>query len=808
MGKTFQEYLAFKAKEKELQEVEKDADGNLVNKDGKVLRKNRTGKKSEPEASDKETEVDTKPETDDEESPEPKLKPKKKVKAEPAEKESEPEPDTKDKKSSESDAKGSEIDDKEEDDKEAGQNIVKKKQDADDVNKKDKLDKKRFNPTRFVNVKPEITEAVYDTVVITFGRMNPVTVGHEKLINKVISTARTKRATPFVYLTHTTDPKKNPLPYNQKLMFAQAAFGSRLVVNSRAKTIIDVAKELQRTFKTLILVVGSDRVKEFDTLLKKYNGKEFTFDDIQVISAGERDPDAEGVTGMSASKMRKAAEDGDLNAFTKGLPSKLKRQAKSVYGAVRAGMGIAEGIEEIEQDYLEEALTRQQRLRRKMTMRRMKSKIMMGRRRAMKKRATLDVLKNRSRRLVYRMLKKRFSKGRYADMPYSARQRVDDRIKKISKNRIDTLMRRFLPKVKKVQQDRLAAKIKKKNSTNTPKPKSVKITKAIESTNFDSMWESYMAERVKDGKLDPNSPMGKTKLTGREVTQYYRDNPAAKRAARDKNIKLAIELALDLGGNMNYAIKEIEKLKRNLSKHPEVKKALRSANENFDYEGYAEYTLEARMKSPQDKDVKDLKGTQPSKYYKGVKKDTKDDRDAHFKAKAKMDDDNPKAYTPAPGDKDPKTGELKKTKPSNHTDKFKKMFGEQKAMKRPHMLIARNGKPVVDRRFKQFRNGPEELEAQRVRKIASLMQVAEDVEFIFESNPKKALKSKAEKTGISYGILKKVFDRGVAAWRTGHRPGTTPTQWGLARVNSFATKSKGTWGKADKDLADKVRDKK
>jgi len=807
MGKTFQEYLAAKAKEKELQEVEKDADGNIVNKDGKILKKARGNKKPEPEADGKETEVDTKPETDDE--PEAELKPKKKVKSDDEVEVDDTKDDPK-AASKDSDKAGTEIDDKEDDDKETGQNIVKKT--ADKNSSDEKQNKKRFNPTRFVNVKPEITEnlneAAYDTAVISFGRMNPVTVGHEKLINKVLTTARSRRATPFVYLSHSTDPKKNPLPYDQKLMFAQAAFGRRLVVKSRARTIIEVAKELQKTFKTLILVVGSDRVKEFDDLLNRYNGKEFTFDKIEVISAGERDPDAEGVTGMSASKMRKAAEDGDLASFKKGLPRKLQSKAKSVYGAVRAGMGIKEGIEEIEQDYLEEALTRQQRLRRKMVMRRMKSKIMMGRRRALKKRATLEVLKNRSRRLVYRMLKKRFSKGRYAEMPYSARQRVDDRIKKISKNRIDTLMRRFLPKVKAVQKARLANKIKKKNSTSTPKPKSVKVAKpAIES--YDALWEAFQAERVVKGKLDPNSPMGKTKLTGREVSQYYRDNPAAKRAARDKNVKLAIELALDLGGNMNYAIKEIEKLKRNLSKHPEVKKALRSANENFDYESYAEYTLEARMKSPQDKDVKDLKGTQPSKYYKGVKKDTKDDRDAHFKRKAKMDDDNPKAYTPAPGDKDPKTGELKKTKPSNHTTKFKKMFGtEQKILKRPHMLIARNGKPVVDKRFKHFRNGPEQLEAERQRKMAALLQVAEDVEFIFESNPKAALKKKAEKTGMPYGILKKVFDRGVAAWRTGHRPGTTPTQWGLARVNSFATKSSGTWGKADSDLAKKVRDSK
>jgi hypothetical protein len=96
-----------------------------------------------------------------------------------------------------------------------------------------------------------------------------------------------------------------------------------------------------------------------------------------------------------------------------------------------------------------------------------------------------------------------------------------------------------------------------------------------------------------------------------------------------------------------------------------------------------------------------------------------------------------------------------------------------------------------------------EITENRINELYDLM---EQVEFVSEkSNPEKSLKDKAEKSGMPYAILKKVFDRGVAAWRTGHRPGTTPVQWGLARVNSFATKSPGTWGKADKDLADKVK---
>jgi len=143
--------------------------------------------------------------------------------------------------------------------------------------------------------------------------------------------------------------------------------------------------------------------------------------------------------------------------------------------------------------------------------------------------------------------------------------------------------------------------------------------------------------------------------------------------------------------------------------------------------------LNEDMKVKQDPDVDDEPGTQPAKYYKGLSKSEKEARSKHF-AKG--------SSAPAPGDEDAET------KPSKHTIKYKKMFGEEKI---------------------------------------------------------EGLKDKASKSGISYGILKKVYDRGMAAWKTGHRPGTTPQQWAFARVNSFITKGKGTWGGADKDLAGKVK---
>jgi len=155
-------------------------------------------------------------------------------------------------------------------------------------------------------------------------------------------------------------------------------------------------------------------------------------------------------------------------------------------------------------------------------------------------------------------------------------------------------------------------------------------------------------------------------------------------------------------------------------------------------------------RTPEDPDIKDRKGTQPAKYHSGLSKSTKAKRDAHFKKGQKMDDNNPAAYKPAPGDASAKTKE------SKYTKKFKDMYGEEK-MK----------------------------------------------EEIFEDTSE-ALKNKAEKSGVSVGILRKVYNRGVAAWRTGHRPGTTPEQWGMARVNSFLTGGK-TRTTADADLWKKVR---
>ena len=203
---------------------------------------------------------------------------------------------------------------------------------------------------------------------------------------------------------------------------------------------------------------------------------------------------------------------------------------------------------------------------------------------------------------------------------------------------------------------------------------------------------------------------------------------------------------------------------------------------------YTDFTqeLDEAMKVKQDKDVKDREGTQPAKYYAGdMKKSTKQARARHFEKGSKMDDDNPAAYKPAPGDKSAKT------KPSKHTLKYKQMFGENKSDKAMMMKL-------TTKAMKAIPNSPDQKELIKqvnvYRKKLGMKPMKEE-----NLNEKiEGLVKKAEKSGISYGILKKVYDRGMAAWKTGHRPGTTPQQWAFARVNSFITG--GGARKADADL--------
>jgi hypothetical protein len=188
------------------------------------------------------------------------------------------------------------------------------------------------------------------TVYFTFGRMNPPTIGHEKLLNTL--SAKSGNNPYRVFLSQSQDKNKNPLSYKDKIKFVRKMFprhARSVMMNPKVKTFLDAAGVLYNEgFKNLVMVVGSDRVTEFDTLLSKYNGKKtrgvfFNFARITVISAGDRDPDSDAVSGASATKQRQFAKGNDFTGFSQGLPKGMNNQdAKGIFNAVRSGMGLTE----------------------------------------------------------------------------------------------------------------------------------------------------------------------------------------------------------------------------------------------------------------------------------------------------------------------------------------------------------------------------------------------------------------------------------------------------------------------------------
>ena len=610
---------------------------------------------------------------------------------------------------------------------------------------------KEFDSAKYVELEPTIDEArsANGTAVVAWGRMNPMTAGHEKLVKKVMDVAKSEKGTPHVFLTHSYDSKMNPLSYNDKIKYTQKAFGP-VVKKSTAKTIFELLKQLNVSFNKIVLVAGSDRVKEFNTTLNKYNGKEYNFDEIKVVSAGSRDPDADDVSGISGTKMRNYAAT-DMAKFKKNLPKRIQGDAEDIASSIRKGMNMSEE-NDLEMD---EALNRVQRFKKARSMRKARAKIKRGQERAKRKKADMKKIKQRAQKSARNMIKDRLAKPKkYASLSYAEKERIDKRMEKIPPARIDRLARKMIPMVKKKEQERLASARSKK-----------------EEVSLDEQFAMFME----------------------------------------------------------------------------------------------------KMTKPQDSDVSDRPGSQPKGYYKGVDKNKKDARAAHFEKGAKMSDDNPAAYKPAPGDKEAKTKESKFTKKARAMGFTEDLIWEElvegldeglwgkRVMKRPHMLYAANGKVKFDKRFKMYKpkdmkesvkkgthisddpkaqeriekffkglkhqpkgkdmkdmfgfmmkqmgynpkTGLKEANEFDIEDIAELYEATEG--YMSEDKASKSLKDKAAKSGMPAGILRKVYDRGVAAWRTGHRPGTTPEQWGHARVNSFITKSSGTWGKADKDLAAKVR---
>jgi len=553
-----------------------------------------------------------------------------------------------------------------------------------------------------------------ETVAFTFGRFNPPTIGHEKLISKL---AQVSGSNPyFVFPSQSQNPKKDPLPFALKIAYMRKMFprhAKNIIADAKVRTALDVIVKLYNEgYKNVTMVVGSDRVKEFSSLLNTYNGVEgkrhgfYKFDNINVVSAGQRDPDADGAEGMSASKMREMAMNSDFENFKQGVPSNF-RDAKKLYLDVRKNMGIREEKDLGQLDDYES----------------MRDEYLTG-----KIWNVGDIVEVNG--VVGEIVRKGTNYVSYSDNTgkinkawlHEISQHMDESvIKDLSKD----LAKLFFGKKIYHTIKRIAHKDRYKIALERLRALRNDVRRV-------GGWEEW-ADR--HGLRSPGHSIHKGGVESMIMKQ-----------------------AADFAG---IGVRELQKV---MSKETRM--------ESF---SLFEKKKENKKDTTQDPDVDELPGSQPKQYYKDVEKDKKDDRARHFARKTKVDDDDPSAYTPAPGDVGAKT------KPSKHTKKFKQMFGETDpcwdGYKQVGTKKGKSGKTVPN-------CVPEET------------QLDEKIE---------GLVKKAEKSGMPYSILKKVYDRGMAAWRTGHRPGTTPQQWAMARVNSFVTKSSGTWGKADADLAKQVR---
>ena len=183
----------------------------------------------------------------------------------------------------------------------------------------------------------EVVEAKNTTAVFAFGRFNPPTAGHKKLVD----TIKAQNGDHYLFLGPTkTNRKQDPLTHEQKVTYATAMFPGVKIGDASIRTWVDAMKYLQsHGYTSVLYVAGSDRVEQFNKLLNTYNGKDYQFDSIKVISAGERDPDADGVSGVSASKMRELAARGDRDNFVRMTPLDPKL-AGTMYDDVRKGLGV------------------------------------------------------------------------------------------------------------------------------------------------------------------------------------------------------------------------------------------------------------------------------------------------------------------------------------------------------------------------------------------------------------------------------------------------------------------------------------
>ena len=721
--------------------------------------------------------------------------------------------------------------------------------------------------------KTSLTEATRSQVVVSFGRMNPMTNGHEKLADKIKAEAKKRNADAKLYLSHSTNPKKDPLDFKTKVKFAKKAFGP-MVQNSVARTIIEVAKELSGKYDDLIVVVGSDRIPEFKTLLNKYNGKDFTFKTIEVVSAGERDPDAEGVSGMSGSKMRGFVTSDDFNSFKQGVPSKLSdSDAKALFDAVKRGMNLKEELEQQDEAVLSYAARRGRAQR----FRKLSKRIQRARALQMKRVADPKRLKQRATKMAFQFFRSRLASGKnYADLGTGEKISIDTRLQKMLPA-IKKFAVRLIPAARKKEMNRKMKSMMRKEDLNHIFSEFI-IEKPILPQDKDvakkdgTQPKKYYAGLDKDTKDARASHFATTGPKSDSDKSAYKDAPGDKEA-REKGMqqskhtlkfkqmygeavrtpedrkeisRLDQLVRLGLADTKSLAVikRSVEKLKSGDMLSPPERAVTNDLLTTLLDMVTSNDTLFRMTKSQLQKESIDeaaYKGNigamEMMKFFQVATPAQKE------KLKKLIADKNQSAAWKMIQDV---TG-MKLMGEEDEYDDYEETDGLSMAQIDVSNMI-QDAEELLEM-MDQMDEEPDAWVLSKITKAADYISTVRDyLEFeddfdyqddedgededdgefsgaeldmyASEMEPDEfgdayeefkpileeieGLKKKSEKSGIAYSILKAVYDRGMAAWQGGHRPGTTPQQWAFARVNSFITKGSGTWGKADKDLASKV----
>tara|TARA_R100001369_G_scaffold78534_1_gene108236 strand:- start:2202 stop:4811 length:2610 start_codon:yes stop_codon:yes gene_type:complete len=633
----------------------------------------------------------------------------------------------------------------------------------------------------------DIVEVRGDIAVFTFGRFNPPTTGHEKLIDALAKQQSNNAGSAmYVYPSHSQNAKKDPLPHALKIAYMRKMFPKYKgnITVSKSRTALEAAVELhKKRHRSIVMVVGSDRVTEFNTLLNKYNGVDskhgfYSFDDIKVVSAGERDPDAEGVSGMSASKMRAAASSGDFDSFKTGVPSTFKDSLK-LYNDVRKNMGIREerdmgemtDFETLRDLYLTGKLWNVGDI--------VESHGHEGK--VINKGTNYltfvsedgKVHKTWLHDIVERDYKKEYAN--YQGTPEQIARRS-------SRNKARRIMGDKAVEGKDVGH--------KDNNPLNNDPSNLKMEDPSKNRREPRLREVKQDKEIKDKK-------------GTQPAKYYSDMAKStkdKRAAHF-NKKKAGPAPGDASAKTKLSThtKDFKKMygeasidevraKQAVNSRGKVQKLVTAHGLKFKGKVYKEIDMEL-VKINNSTEIVTFNIIHPKEIFGNeVKLPFKTIRRGPF-----MATDTSKINEVLGKDADM----------GDYIDDFEKsdspQFKGKSKEKRKEMAIAaflsKNEATDYGMIPKKNKKGHEVL--------GTGGPFAAGEELTTEAI--EALTKKAKKTGMSYSILKKVYDRGMAAWKTGHRPGTTPQQWAFARVNSFATKSAGTWGKADADLAKQVR---